>query len=139
MSFRGRVAASVLRPIYRTFFERPLWRFLANVKTFFFAEIGVQLGNFERRFIAEDAVADQRWTSLEQRLERLEANNKAQWDAIATQNAAQWDALEQLILAVLRQPEARASDLESSVDAPRESPASNKSRLTRIHAASNIR
>jgi hypothetical protein len=67
-----------LRPIYRSFVERPLWWFLAKVKTFFLAEIGVQI------------------SQIDERVRRIEANN-----------AAQWDALEQLLLAMLRQPEVR--------------------------------
>jgi len=74
-----------LRPIYRSFVERPLWWFLAKVKAFFLAEIGVQIQNTEQRVAA-----------MEERLRQIDVNN-----------AAQWDALEQLLLALFRQPESR--------------------------------
>jgi hypothetical protein len=73
----------VLRPIYKGFFERPLWWFLAKVKAFFLAEIGPQLEGTGRRLAA-----------IEERLQSAEASN-----------AAQWDALEQLLLALFHQPE----------------------------------
>ena len=71
-----KVLGAILRPIYKAFFERPLWWFLAKVKAYFLAEIGPQL------------------TAIDERLRSTEANN-----------AAQWDALEQLLLALFRQPE----------------------------------
>lgn len=76
---------AMLRPIYKGFFERPLWWFLARVKAFFLAEIGPQLASTEHRLAA-----------IEERLQSAEANN-----------AAQWNALEQLVLALFRQPEVR--------------------------------
>jgi hypothetical protein len=76
---------AILRPIYKAFFERPLWWFLGKVKAFFLAEIGPQIESTESRLAA-----------IEERLRSMEANN-----------AAQWDALEQLLLALFRQPEVR--------------------------------
>jgi len=128
MRFSKRVAVFLLRPIYRNLFERPLWWFLAKVKAFFFAEVGIQLGNIERRFQVEDAVNEQRWASLEQRLRSLEASN-----------AAQWDAVEQLLLALFRQPEPQALDPDWKVSTPQESPLLSATDLNRVHAASNIR
>ena len=128
MRFGERVAIFFVRPIYRTFFEKPLWWFVARVKTFFFAEIGLQLGNFERRFQTEDAVSDQRWAALERRLQSLEAAN-----------AAQWDALEQLLLALFRQPELRTLDPEWTVSSRQETSILNTSDGNGVHAANNIR
>jgi len=79
------VLGAILRPIYKAFFERPLWWFLARVKAYFLAEIGPQLESNESRLAA-----------VEERLKSAEANN-----------AAQWSALEQLLLALFRQPEVR--------------------------------
>jgi AcrR family transcriptional regulator len=123
-----RVAVFFLRPIYRRFFERPLWWFLAKVKAFFLAEVGIQLGNIERRFRTEDAVDEQRWASLEQRLRSLEASN-----------AAQWDAMEQLLLALFRQPEPQTPDPDWKASTPHETPLLSATDSNRVHAASNIR
>jgi hypothetical protein len=128
MSSSKRVAVFILRPFYRTFFERPLWWFLAKVKAFFFAEVGIQLGNIERRFRTEDAVEEQRWAALEQRLRSLEASN-----------AAQWDAMEQLLLALFRQPEPQTLDPDWKASTPQETAISSATNLNRVHAASNIR
>ncbi len=51
----------VLRPIYRRFFKKPLWSFLAKVKVFFVAD-----------FVAE----------IEPKLAEIEARNTAQWKAL---------------------------------------------------------
>ena len=133
MKFFERLAFFILRPIYRGVFERPVWWFLAKVKTFFFSEIGVQLGNFERRFQTEDAVDEQRWACLERRLQCLEANN-----------AAQWDALEQLLLALFRQPELTNSELTSLERNDNAATTEQVSipaaiDLKRVHAASHLR
>ena len=77
-----KVLGLILRPIYKGLFERPLWWFLARVKVFFLAEIGPQLESTGHRLAA-----------IEERLRSAEANN-----------AAQWNALEQLLLALFRQP-----------------------------------
>ncbi len=118
----------IVRPVYRKLFERPLWWFLAKVKAFFFAEVGIQLGNIERRFRTEDAVDEQRWASLDQRLRSLEASN-----------AAQWDAIEQLLLALFRQPEPQTQSPEWKVSTPQDTPILSATDLNRVHAASNLR
>ena len=123
MRFTEKLAVIFVRPLYRTFFERPLWWFLARVKTFFFAEVGVQLANIERR-LAEDHHA-QRLATIEERLRMLEANN-----------AAQWDALEQLLLALFRQSEVPFTESVASSAAP---DARQSNGLNRVHAASNLR
>jgi len=128
MRFSERVVVSILHPIYRKFFKRYLWWFLAKVKTFFFAEVGIQLGNIERRFQVEDAVDEQRWASLEQRFRSLEASN-----------AAQWDAIERLLLALLRQPELRILDPDWKVSTPEGPPVGRATDLDRGHAADCIR
>jgi hypothetical protein len=80
----------ILRSIYRLFCERPLWWFLSRVKAFFLAEIGPQLESTGHRLAA-----------IEDRLRSTEANN-----------SAQWSALEQLLLALYRQPEVRIETVE---------------------------
>jgi hypothetical protein len=77
-----KVLGAILRPIYKGFFERPLWWFLARVKAFFLAEIGPRIEGNEHRLAV-----------IEERLRSTEANN-----------AAQWNALEQLLLGLFRQP-----------------------------------
>ena len=127
MNFTEKAVSFLIRPIYRIFFEKPIWWFLAKVKAYFFAEIGVQLGNFERRFQIEDAVDQQRWTSIEQRLRDFEAAN-----------AAQWDALEQLVLALFRQSESRSLDSDARVSGFRICETSNSTELNRVRAAGNL-
>ena len=60
-----RLLKKVLRPIYKRFFERPLWSFLAKVKVFliadFVAEIRPQIAAIEARDRAH-------WNALEQLL-----------------------------------------------------------------------
>jgi hypothetical protein len=56
-----RLLKKVLRPIYRRFFKKPLWSFLAKVKVFFVAD-----------FVAE----------IEPRITAMEAKNAAQWKAL---------------------------------------------------------
>lgn len=116
-----------LRPIYRAFFERPLWWFLTKVKAFFFAEVGVQLGNIEGRL--GDQSQAHRLAAIEERLRSLEASN-----------AAQWDSLEQLLLAMFRQSEPRTMEREWDAKIPSQAPIlTNSSELSRVHAASNLR
>jgi len=83
-----RLVKRALRPCYRVLVERPLWWFLSRVKAYFLAEVGVQ---------------------IEQTGQRLAAIEERLW-AMETSNAAQWDALEQLLLAMFRQPEARVDN-----------------------------
>lgn len=95
MRFGERLTIFFGRPIYRTFLERPLWWFLARIKAFFFAEVNAQLESIERRLQALEII--------ERRLEALQQST-AQANAA---RAGEWDAVEQLLLAVLRQPEER--------------------------------
>ena len=76
MNAAERAFRAIARPVYRTFFERPLWWFLAKLKTYFLAEISERL------------------SAIEAKLQKL--------DAMETSTAAQWDGIEQLILAILR-------------------------------------
>lgn len=97
MRFGEKLVVYIFRPIYRTFFERLLWWFLARIKVFFLAEIGVQLSQILRKLENIESVQQQQqqhWAEVEQRLRRAQEIN-----------AAQWDSLEQLLLAMFRQPE----------------------------------
>ncbi len=139
-----RVALFFVRPIYRTFFERPIWWFLARMKTFFLSEIGVQLGNFERRFLLEDEVNDQRWGALEERLRIIESKSvvaiEERLQRAEATNAAQWDAIEQLLLALFRQP-ATHTAIESRNSQSLDTANGNGTGpdLNRAHAANHIR
>jgi hypothetical protein len=93
-----RLVKKLFRPIYRAFFERPIWWFLGKVKAFFFAETLARLDQMERQ-VAELAGRQQDWTVIEQRLHAVEASN-----------AAQWDSIERLILALFQQPGLRTFD-----------------------------
>ena len=128
MRFGEKIVVFILRPIYRTFFERLLWWFLARIKVFFLAEIGVQLSQILRKLENIESGHQQRYAAIEERLRAAESNN-----------AAQWDGLEQLLLAMFRQPEARPSDTEWKATTPQEIPISNGTDLNRVHAASSIR
>lgn len=117
MRFIEKVAVSVVRPVYRAFFEKPLWWFLAKLKVFFLTEIYARLDNIEQR-LREDR------QTIAERLQRAEEGDKAQWDA-----------LEQLLLSMFHQPHLRVvARNEESDMAP-----STASSVTRTHAASNIR
>ncbi len=124
MKFVERAIISILRPIYRALIERPLWWFLAKVKAFFFAEISVQVAEGFSKL--EDL--ERRLRAIEERLQGVERNN-----------AAQWDALEQLLLAMFRQQQLQTSELNGKLSSPEETSISNASDLLRAHAASNIR
>ncbi len=123
MRFGERVLIFVFRPIYRTFIERPLWWFLSRVKAYFLVEVGPQLENIGRHLQDQQ----QRWAALEERLQRAEAGN-----------AAEWDALEQLLLALFREPGPQSSTRASTPENP-EASALPESNQNRAHAASNIR
>lgn len=125
MRFAKKVAVYVLRPIYRAFFERPLWWFLAKVKIFFISDMAAQVQSMERR-LREDY--QQRLTAIEERLRAAEQNN-----------LVQWDALEQLLLALFHQPQLRTMARNGESDAPREMPVLTVNPVNRTHAASNIR
>lgn len=128
MSAVKRLATVFARPIYRAFFEKPLWWFLARVKAYLFAEVGTQLGDigdFLAKTGVQMATIERRLTEVEERLRIAE-----------TTNAAQWDAIEQLLLALFRQPEAQT--VESAI--PSASMHTwNTAEPDRVHAASNIR
>lgn len=128
MSFSKRIAIVFVRPVYRALFEKPIWWFLARVKAFFFAEIGIQLGNMEQHLGRDAAVQDQRFSILEERLRMVEAN-------IAAQNAAQWDAMEQVLLAMFRQT---GGQTDSSRTLGSQLPHQD-AKLDRVNAASNLR
>jgi hypothetical protein len=116
MRLVGKVLGAILRPFYKAFFEKPLWWFLARVKAFFLAEIGPQIESTGHRLAA-----------IEQRLQSTEANN-----------VAQWGALEQLLLALYRQPEVRLdSDGKSWIQ--RDDLTSSAAGQDRIHDQNNIR
>ncbi len=122
MRFAEKVVVYLLRPIYRSFFERPLWWFLARVKVFFLADMAAQIERMERR-LREDREAS------EERLRRAEETDMAQWDA-----------LEQLLLALFHQPQLRTMARNGESDAPRETPVLTTTPVNSAHAASsNIR
>lgn len=126
MRFGERVVVFVLRPIYRTFFERLFWWFLLKVKVFMLADVQTRLASIEARLGSDESL--RRWAEIEERLRKTEAAN-----------AAQWDALEQLLLALYRVPESRGLDSDSKVTTEQETAFSNANELTRAHAANNIR
>jgi ABC-type uncharacterized transport system ATPase subunit len=112
-----RAVVYMARPIYKAFFEEPLWWFLAKVKAFFFAEITAQVEALDRRLQAQE----QRWSEIEK------------------SNAAQWDAIEQLLLALFRQPELRIPESDWKLSASENAAISLDTELNRAHAAGNIR
>lgn len=126
MRFGERVVVFILRPIYRTFFERLFWWFLLKVKVFMLAEVQARLASIEARLGSDES--PRRWAEIEERLRKAEGAN-----------AAQWDALEQLLLALYRQPESHRLDSDLKVATGQETAFSNANELTRAHAANNIR
>jgi len=127
MRFGERIVVFIVRPIYRTFFDRLFWWFLAKVKVFLLAETALQLDSIERR-LTEASGSQARLAAIEERLRNAELSN-----------AAQWDALEQLLLALFRQPELRTSGLDRELNTPRETSIPTPADLNRAHAASNLR
>jgi hypothetical protein len=123
MRFGERIVVWIVRPIYRTFFERLFWWFLLKVKVFMLADVQAQLAGIEARLRADET--QQRWASIEARLRDAE-----------TANAAQWDALEQLLLALYRQPEIRSSGAEWETGAKQE-PVAKADDRNRLRAANN--
>ena len=121
MGLGKRLAIYTVRPIYRKFFERPLWWFLSKVKAFFFAETS------ERLLI------------LEHKLDRLEklGNIDERVRSAEVSNSAQWDVLEQLLLAMFRQPELRISDWQSS--AQQHTATSDETEVTRVNGPNTLR
>ena len=107
MRSRKSVWLLIFRYMYRAILERPLWWFLAKVKTFFFAELDVQLQAFEQRSATQDADARRRWESIEAWLKKEDSSSHA------TQQRLQ--ALEQHFQRVgdtLRSVEQRLSSVE---------------------------
>lgn len=127
MRFGEKITLYIFRPIYRTFVERLLWWFLARVKVFFLAEIGPQISECLAKI-----------DNVERRLQQLEQLAEPMRRA-ETNSAAQWDALEQLLLALIRQPESRVLDANWNVAIDREASLSSAIEPNRVHAASNIR
>jgi hypothetical protein len=128
MRFGERLVVAIVRPIYRTFFERLFWWFLAKVRVFLLADLNAQVSNIERRFDKAELNAQQRWAATEQHLRNAQQSN-----------AAQWDALEQLLLALYRQPALLGSDPNGRRGAPEEAAFIGETDLTRVHAAGSIR
>jgi hypothetical protein len=89
------LAKKIARPIYRAFFEKPLWWFLAILKKFFTAELSERSVALEIR--------------LENHLHKLD-NIEERVRSAEAANAAQWDAIEQLLLAILSQREVQISE-----------------------------
>jgi hypothetical protein len=111
-----KVLGAILRPIYKAFFERPLWWFLARVKAYFLAEIGPQIEAREQRLIV-----------IEERLRSMEANN-----------AAQWNALEELLLALFRQPDVQVES-DARYGAQRDDLIASAAGRDQIHEQNNLR
>jgi len=105
------------RYVYRGWFERPVWWWLAKVKEFFFAETLHRL-----------TVLESRLGQIEERLQRMEASTPAQWDA-----------LEQLILAILRQPAQDCQDLTSPIHLHQSTNKIEPSELNGVNATGNLR
>jgi hypothetical protein len=128
MRFGERVVVFILRPIYRTFFERLFWWFLLKIKVFLLADVHAKLESIEAR-LAKDDSQQRLLGAMEERLRSVEQNN-----------AAQWDSLEQLLLALFRQPHFRSSDSGWKSGTEREgSFSTSTSELNRTHAAGNLR
>lgn len=98
------------------------------MKAFLLAETGAQISECLRRLERIESEQRQRLATIEERLRAAEASN-----------AAQWDGIEQLLLAMFRQPESRSSDAEWKTAASQPNPASNGADLNRVHAAGSIR
>ena len=135
MRFGEKIVVYALRPIYRTFFERLIWWYLTKIKAFFLAEMGPQISR-QGAQISEclqkleqiESGQQQRWAAIEGRLRAVEANN-----------AAQWDSMEQLLLAMFRQPELHNSDVEWKTVPGPDTAISCATDLNRVHAAGSIR
>ena len=55
MRFGERVVVFILRPIYRTFFDRLFWWFLLKVKIFLLADVHARLESIEARLQKDDS------------------------------------------------------------------------------------
>lgn len=87
MRLAEKLVVFLLRPIYRTFFERLVWWFLTRIKEFFFSEVNASLADITARL---------------DRIERGEGGPQAAFESVS---AAHWGVVERLILSLLRQPE----------------------------------
>ena len=86
---------------------------------------------------------DQRWAALEAQLRGAEAKSIAAMEErfrhLEATNAAQWDAIEQLLLALYRQPDARSAVAESEYGRLDDKAGGSRSEMSRAHAANYIR
>lgn len=121
MRLLQRAGIIVVRPVYRAFVEKPLWWFLAKVKAFFFAE------TTERLLLIENKLAA---------LERAESVD-ALFRRTQADNAAQWDAIEQLLLAMFRQPELQ--DAERGASTSEQNVISSATGSSRVNGPNSIR
>lgn len=123
MGLLRKAVVSLVRPVYRAFVEKPLWWFLAKVKAFFFAETLQRLQAIEHRLAALE-----RPETIEELFRRTEASN-----------AAQWDALEQLLLALFRQPESQIVESGKGAGAPEHTVMSSVAESNRVNGPNTIR
>jgi hypothetical protein len=79
-----RLLKKVLRPIYRRFFKKPLWSFLAKVKVFFVADFVAEI---EPRIAAMEARNAVQWKALEQLLLAVIRLPEQQVDAVTPSDA----------------------------------------------------
>lgn len=146
MKFGKRIGLFFARPIYRSLFEAPL------------TDIGTRLQNVERLSSqlhdAEANLAAQLHklrAELVPYLQRAEASNTAQSahlhnfserlrgiegnSANEARDAARWSAIEELILALLRQPDSSVVELDSAVSTSKEALAD----INGLNATSHLR
>jgi hypothetical protein len=121
MRLLQRAGIVIVRPVYRAFVEKPLWWFLAKVKSFFFAETTERLLLIEKQLEALEKAE-----SVEALFRRTQASN-----------AAQWDAIEQLLLAMFRQPEPR--DFERGGSDSQPAVMSSATGSSRVNGPNSIR
>jgi hypothetical protein len=124
LRFGERIGVFVVRPFYRAVVARPLWWFISRVKAYFLAEISPQLESIGRQLEHERhllATIEGRLHSIEDRLHGIENGNNSQWDA-----------LEQLLLALYRQPEVKLTE-------PNSEAVRGNNDQSRTHAAGHIR
>jgi hypothetical protein len=123
MGLGKRVAIHVARPIYRKFFERPLWWFLSKVKAFFFVETTERLLIIEHKLDRLEKLGN-----IDERLRNAEVSN-----------AAQWDALEQLLLAMFRQRESHISDSDREDSTSQYTPICDATGSDRVNGPNALR
>ncbi|MGH2508581.1 MAG: hypothetical protein ACRDHZ_14450 [Ktedonobacteraceae bacterium] len=139
MSFGGRVLRLILRPVYRTFFERPLDDIIARLQNV--EHLSVQLRDAEANLAAQMHNLRAELVPYLQRgevnLSSLEPRVAAQLRSLEANNAAQWDGIEQLLLAMFRLPQPQISALDGK--APDEPQYLKAIDIDQVHAASNLR